>query len=601
MLLTINPFHEFTPLKKQLFKRSTPLIYKYSTETNSSTGCLPAGSRFLVAATVVNNIPIPEKSSNQFSEIPSFLKNSKYCTPTKMSDAKPLFIAENRAENDLIKCNDSERFIKQLYTIEKLKVHTTLVEVAEQNTVGQKKLLIDKEVYAKLSLQKINQYYTQLYITGTVDLTAEFYSITVDFQSEDEYFTYLINYDKQGNYADHLLIGRSDYVESFTPILPIFAPGEVYVNATIWVDTNVETSGYRTYDSKRYVINAKGQFVAMNYAPSYSPTSMESKLIATQTIKSTSYANPRLRLYLDLKNANNPTGGYGTGLYTTLISENGSEATIPMDLSAVCGFYAPPYGSFIGPIGPLQKLFFAHTQEGIQQGLKMEFYLKDINNDGIDDLILQITDNSYVVAPVDYVCFIKEGGTWNYSVFNEVANAFSKNYNIPYEMVFKSFYKSGTPPNSFSVAVESKEGLLLKKHENLIYSFKIKDSEKRVSIAVAEKGTYIVYRFGTKTKIELEYVAELTDETKKFKYYKDDRTLVPPRNYLEHLSFKKGDYDYSVFNNYIESTPEKGIDIPTQNGVGIRVRNIKTGKISVLEADQNSIQGALGLAKLSTK
>lgn len=651
LLLTIDPFHDFQPIKKQLFKKHPQSIYKYCSQkentyvqnTHKKVDSLPLGYRVLVKPELeYNNHYIPLFYNNRFT------MEGSYILQNQLSDIKPLFISKDVDIKLFNTLNESERFVKQIYTPEKLKENIKVVGVPEQNSVGQKKLFVDEVTYTKLGLERIGNHYTEVFITGTVDLSKKHRSIVVDFQSENEYYTYLVNYDLKGDYIDHILIGRDDYVESFTPIKSIFTSGEIYVNAQIdnlVVDGNVKgKSFYHTFETKRYILNKRGQFIASNYSKSFMHTPDTSLKVVSQKVESSTYGTATVNLFLNYIDTDDLTGGHASSMYTTIETEAGMELTIPMNLSGVCGFYDPPYGDFTVGQGMLQKLFHTNIYDGINKQLYFKFSFSDVTNDGIDELFMEITDKSYAVEPKESLCFIKEGGSWVYSEFNKKAYLFNDEIDMPYEMIFESYYKSGFPPYSIVIEDAKKQALLLKNNENLIYTFKVKNSEKRVSIGVAKNCEYLVYRFGTIDKIELEYIAEYNSETKKFNYFRDNQTLSPPRNLLENISFQNNNYQYAVYSNYLETNMEKydsilqssspenfpeilkglyeecsisEIDyseihfniknftttprIPFKSGAGIMVRNLKTGEKLFLEADENTIQGYMGLVKQCIK
>lgn len=423
LLLSIEPFHQFQPIKKQEFTKYPQSIFKYCAQngtnyikySNKNVDSLASGDRILVRSELENNNYIPTFYLNRFNKNPPFSKKGRYIVPKHLSDIKPLFLSENVNLEFYPNLNESERFVKELYSLVRLKENTKLVEVPEQNIVGQKKLLIDKEAYSKLGLSVIKQHYdNNLYISGTVDLSKDFYSITVDYQSDNEYHTYLINYNFKGKYIDHILISRNDYVESMTPIKSIFAPGEIYVNSLLqnWVEDGVDigSSYYQTFETVRYVTNQKGQFIASNYAKSFMHEPELSFRVVTQQIESKTYGNGLLSLYLNYKDTNY-AGGYVISMHIKIETEKGMEFIIPMDFSSVAGFYYPPFGDFIAPYGELQKLFYTNYTDGLGR-LRVSFTLKDMNNDGLDDLNLKIVDDNYVVEPEEEFLFIQKGFEW---------------------------------------------------------------------------------------------------------------------------------------------------------------------------------------------
>lgn len=55
---------------------------------------------------------------------------------------------------------------------------------------------------------------------------------------------------------------------------------------------------------------------------------------------------------------------------------------------------------------------------------------------------------------------------------------------------------------------------------------------------------------------------------------------------LNHVCFKRGDYVYSIYDDYAAESGE-----PT---VGITVENVKTDKITIIHGKLNTVRGSLG-------
>jgi|GEM_PF-2720571 len=651
LLLTIDPFHEFQPLKKQLFKKHIKSIYKYCSQKNNTfiidgnkkIDSLPPGDRVLVSYSGEKKNYFPTiYYKNRFNKTRTTEKGNKQIQATQLSDIKPLFVSENINLKYYNNLNASERYLKKIHTSEKLKENISIVTLPEQNVVGQKKLLVDKEIYTKLYLKKISPYKNDIFITGTVDLSKNQLTLVVDYQYDNEYETYLINYDLKGNYIDHILIGRNDYVESFTPIKSIFAPGVVYVNSKVFQSDGSEFGTYKTYESKRYIINKKGYFLESNYSNSYLQSVQKSVNVLTQQIESKTYGKADISLYLNYRDTT--TGGNVTSMTTIINSENGMEVSIPMDLTSVYGFYSPFYGDFIRPhqSQTQETLFYTNLCKGDLNKLKINSYLKDLNNNGVEELIMEIIDRNYVFEPKEYFLFVNEGGSWVYSGINTIANNIIREYNLPFEMVFEAYLKTGYAPCHLSIENTEKQSLLLKENEELIYTFKIKNSIKRVTLGIDRNNKYIFYRFGKVGNIELEFMDKLNSSLKNFRYNKVDFSSNPPRDELEHVSFVNNDYQYALYNNYLETNINKydniltkhptenynqvikelyaensmsegdlhelsyiihdlkiSPEIPEKHGVGIMIRNIKTNKKTFIPADKKTVKGFLGLIKLN--
>jgi len=432
LLLTIDPFHEFTPTKKQVFKKSEEFIFKYNVSNSNSyllnkpninapkIDSIPLGDRILV----INENFNKSFFKNKFY-VPRFHKNlienkNLYLSDNNLRNTKPLFL-ESMQIKGLTKFNTSELFVQRLYTSEKLKSNIVIVPLSgnEQNHQGQQKLLVDEVAYIQLGLNVIGKKYNEnnlkIYITGTVDLSKEFYSLVIDYQYNDEFYTYLLNYNLNGKYLDHLLIGRDDYVESMNPLVSNFAPGEIYTKKSIQIldeeQSDIGSGYYQTYEQERFTINQAGQFIVSNYSKSFINESQLSYKLLTQKLKSKNYGNASLSLFLNYIDTNQASG-YVISMHTQIETENGTDLTIPMNISDVAGFYYPPYGDFIGPNGELQKLFCTNYHEGLMKGLNVSFYLKDRNSDGLEDLNMIIEDTNYREWPREELLFIQKENEW---------------------------------------------------------------------------------------------------------------------------------------------------------------------------------------------
>lgn len=140
----------------------------------------------------------------------------------------------------------------------------------------------------------------------------------------------------------------------------------------------------------------------------------------------------------------------------------------------------------------------------------------------------------------------------------------------------------------FTQCYAAKHQALLNKNEEVLISFKMANSNKIVTVATStRKPDYIVYRFGQKNKIELEYPKDLSNSWEKFTYSFYFRGGGAENSGIDinYLSFTNKDYTYTI---YQESESEEGL---TQ--VGIRVINNKTNKEVDLKGDYSSLIGGL--------
>ncbi|MDC3388292.1 hypothetical protein OAX11_02150 [Flavobacteriaceae bacterium] len=639
LVLTISPFHQFKPIIKQTFKRYHSYVLKYSISKNDTfildgekkEKHIPAGKRISLKHKEVTPGHLSVHCyKGLFYNYKLPIDKYKKIETNKLHDIKPIFISED--SNNL---NKSEQWIKKMYNSQQLEENTFIVKYTEQNIKGQKKIHVNKSLFSKLNLQLIrNIPYYDIYITGTVDLSPNFKSIVIDFQSENEYTTCLVNYSKQGKYIDHIVIGYNDYVHGAIPKSAFFGSQEIFVDSKKYTDN----SGYRTYNLKRYIINKSGEFIASNYGKSYSQNTNNSFQITSQDINSNTYGSGNLQLHLNYSNSSK--GDYATSMHAKIIYDNGLEKTIPFDLSALCGFFYPLYGSYIKPQTELQYLLVQIPSDYYPFRLKINFHLMDLNNDGKEELILQIINKNFVTEPSEYTLFTLEGGVWVYNEYSHKANDDIRKYNLPFKSVFSSYLNTNEAPFYFAVNSSKKKDLLLNENEELIYTFLIKNSAKRMCLGVDKNKKYMFYRFGKVGKVEFEYRVKQNSTDKKFEYYRNNQMGRAPRNDMEYVNFFNENYQYSIYNNYLEIDIDKYDEVlskysnqtknefwtsiyydksfteddshklgyildvlkytnkvPGKYGQGIMVRNIKTNKKTFLPADESSIKGFLGFSK----
>ena len=158
--------------------------------------------------------------------------------------------------------------------------------------------------------------------------------------------------------------------------------------------------------------------------------------------------------------------------------------------------------------------------------------------------------------------------------------------------LYVSLYKGEKPKIIIGedVADDKKQSLNLLENERLIISFKRQGSGKRVTLAIDKEESYLVYRYGLPGKVELTYKMKNQERRDKFHYFQDSRYGYS-RYEIRKLTFTIGDYAYSIYDNYVEAH-ETEID-----GVGVIVKNNKTGKVTRLKGDEESIYGKLDRLK----
>jgi len=132
--------------------------------------------------------------------------------------------------------------------------------------------------------------------------------------------------------------------------------------------------------------------------------------------------------------------------------------------------------------------------------------------------------------------------------------------------------------------------------EKIIFSFKLEDSDKIVTIASSNTNDYLVLRMGTNEKIDLEYPQNKTHSWDDFEYVYYFRGGGAVNHGLEYdnLSFRIGELEYSVYYEYsaISGEYELGLLFFEQVIEGDKI--IFLGETTKLKGDLNSMIGTLG-------
>jgi hypothetical protein len=143
---------------------------------------------------------------------------------------------------------------------------------------------------------------------------------------------------------------------------------------------------------------------------------------------------------------------------------------------------------------------------------------------------------------------------------------------------FLVLFASFTPP-------KNDYGVLLRSGEKVLYAFTLK-SGKTAVVATQEDNNYIVYRFGSKDNVELQYPADVDEtswQTFHFDgYHRGGANNDPVEEYS--LSFKNGNATYKIFYSDYKAEHDK----QTAIFVGINGKTIK------LQGIPHSIKGSLG-------
>ena len=129
-------------------------------------------------------------------------------------------------------------------------------------------------------------------------------------------------------------------------------------------------------------------------------------------------------------------------------------------------------------------------------------------------------------------------------------------------------------------------GRLCKDNEEIVFSFLLAKNKKVVSLCKDKQGKYLVYRFGTKDKIELEYPQKLdTTSWKAFELYGAKRfggkTNAGFGDY--NLSFTNNNVTYKIFQTWDDES----------NTSSIGVIAVTDKKEVILKGDKKSKEGSL--------
>lgn len=123
-------------------------------------------------------------------------------------------------------------------------------------------------------------------------------------------------------------------------------------------------------------------------------------------------------------------------------------------------------------------------------------------------------------------------------------------------------------------------------NEELIFSFDTKNG-KHVMVAKDKNNLYIVYRFGTKNKVEFEFAGKSKESWSKFKYsfYLRGGGSQNEGMDLNYLYFTNDNFKYSIYDTYYAA----GRDL----NVGIKVTNLKTNKVTDITGVYKTKKGSL--------
>ncbi len=125
-------------------------------------------------------------------------------------------------------------------------------------------------------------------------------------------------------------------------------------------------------------------------------------------------------------------------------------------------------------------------------------------------------------------------------------------------------------------------------NEEVLFSFKIENSPKTMSICLSKKQpNYIVYRFGEKDKIEFEFPKNKADSWNKFvySYYLRGGGAENEGMDMNYLTFENDGYEYQIYQEYTARDKE--------THVGIIITDKSTKKETDIKGLSNTIKGSL--------
>ena len=122
------------------------------------------------------------------------------------------------------------------------------------------------------------------------------------------------------------------------------------------------------------------------------------------------------------------------------------------------------------------------------------------------------------------------------------------------------------------------------KNEILIFSFDTKNG-KHMTIAKDTANKYIIYRFGTKSKVEFEFPGKTKNSWAQFKYsfYLRGGGIQNEGMDLNYFRFSKNNFKYVVYDTYYANG--------NKNEIGIRVTDINTNKTTDIKGNYKTRKG----------
>ncbi|MBP2282974.1 hypothetical protein H4V97_001292 [Flavobacterium sp. CG_23.5] len=123
-------------------------------------------------------------------------------------------------------------------------------------------------------------------------------------------------------------------------------------------------------------------------------------------------------------------------------------------------------------------------------------------------------------------------------------------------------------------------------NEKLIYGFETQNGKKLV-LAKDKNDKYIIYRFGTKNKIEFEFPEKTKASWDKFKYafYLRGGGIQNEGMDLNYIKFINGNYKYVIYDTYYA--------VENEMSIGIKITNLKNNKTTDIKGKKSTQKGNL--------
>ncbi|MFC4816798.1 hypothetical protein [Flavobacterium sp. GCM10023249] len=123
-------------------------------------------------------------------------------------------------------------------------------------------------------------------------------------------------------------------------------------------------------------------------------------------------------------------------------------------------------------------------------------------------------------------------------------------------------------------------------NETLIYGFETQSGKKLV-LAKDRNDKYIIYRFGTKNKIEFEFPKKTKESWNTFTYafYMRGGGIRNEGMDLNYIKFINGDFKYVIYDTYYA--------IGNETSIGIKITNVKNNKTTVIKGKKSTQKGNL--------